>query len=536
MDEILKRLSEIKAEAESLRDSTDADRIEKIQALLAERRELEVKLEAEKGLAELTAEVPVAEDVPEGDDKDEAPTEAPAEVEAPAEADPEDAAPESAEIPLAVAASATEPVDNEVPETSAEARPVALVASGNVAGTNPGTTLGVRDIDRIHRHAGSSRPREGADIKAIFASIAMSDGDSVNDSNTAEQNTRLMDVAKIGARDALTAAAAFCGPDDIVLDINAAGVASRPVQGLFRTVPVRGKFRYMKTATLANVAAGIDVWTEADQLALDPDTPATWKPCVDLSCRAETVVTPYAIPACTTMGVWQQLSAPEQITNWLTQMEKQYSKIAEAALLDRVRAQSFVFSAGATAQGLWTVLQALLAHSVSAVGYKNRDNFANYKLVAPKGFTAALAADEGMRGFSQNLAVQRILAILREDYGITVVESYEVDNTVAASYDMTMPALGGAATPLVLGTNTPGTYPIYLLNTDAFVAGDSSVVDTGYYRDANMVRQNLVRYFWEGMEFLEKTGDHLSFVYEINTCPNGAGAPVGADIVCDSAL
>jgi hypothetical protein len=38
------------------------------------------------------------------------------------------------------------------------------------------------------------------------------------------------------------------------------------------------------------------------------------------------------------------------------------------------------------------------------------------------------------------------------------------------------------------------------------------------------------------MEFLEKTCDHLSFVFELNTCPNGAGAPVGNDIVCTDPL
>jgi len=342
------------------------------------------------------------------------------------------------------------------------------------------------------------------------------------------------------------AAAAFCGPDDIVLDICAAGTTARPVLDLFRTVPVRGKFRYMKTATLAEVAPGIGdgsggVWTEADQIALDSDDSATWKPCVDLSCREETLVTPYAVPACTTIGVWQQLSAPEQVTNWLNQMQKQYSRVAETALLDRIRAQSYVYTAGVGGQGLWTTIQALLAHVMSDVGAVNRDTTEGYVLVAPYGFTAALAADEIMRGFSDNKGVSVVQQMLLDNYGIRIVESYETDSTVASAYntgatDLASKTLGGAGTAFTQSDSSPDTYPIYVFNPDSFIGGQSDVVEAGYYRDGTLVRQNLVRYFWEGMEFLEKTCDNLSFVFELGNCPSGAAPALTTAPACNAAL
>lgn len=538
MDAILKRLGEIKAEAETLRESDDPNRIERLRELLAERKELQVKFEEETALAELTAEVPEAPVAVEPEVKPVVelvpdPVVEPVAVE-PAVEPVVEVVPEK--VPVAAAASAAKPVDTEVPADGKPEQHTALVASGNVGGTNPGATLTFNDFNRIHRHVKHANPGKG-EMKTIYASMAIGNSDSViTEGNSPEQNTAIMASAKPGSFKPITAAAAFCGPDDIVLDICAAGTAARPVQGLFRTVPVRGKFRYMKTATLADTAAGVDIFTEADQIALDPSDPASWKPCVDLTCRAETLVTPYAVTSCVKMGTWQQLSAPEQVANWLLQQDKQYSVIAERNLLDRIRAQSHVFSAGATAQGLWTILQALLAHVEAYVGNQNRDTTEGYTLVAPYGFTAALAADEGMRGFSQNLAVNRIQAILRENYGISIVEVWERDSTVTAADPLTLPGLGGAATVFDLGTHSYSTYPLYILNTDAFVAGSSDVVEAGYHRDANLVRQNLVQWFYEGMEFLEKTCDHLSFVFELNTCPNGAGAPVGNDIVCTDPL
>lgn len=540
MDEIRNRLNELKAEAEKAsQELTGTERAEKLKALAEERTQLLAQFEVEKVAAVDAAAL--AEGAPE---EPEAPAEAEpeAEPEAPAEAPAE----EPAEAPEAIAAAAAsaQPVDVVVPEASAaaEANPLVLVAAGNVGGTSPGVKVSAEDLGRIHRHAGRHNPGKAGEIKSIYGTLSSGRGDkAVSESFSPERNTALMASASSGNQSPITAAAAFCGPDDIVLDICAAGVTDRPVQDLFRTVPVRGRFRYMKTATRTQVRPGVDVWEEQDQLDLDVDVPSTWKPCVDLSCRDETLVTPYAIVGCTTIGVWQQLSAPEQIENWLRIMRIEYASQAEQALLDRVRAQSKVFSAGTTGHGLWNLTNTLLAYVESAVGAVNRDTTEGYVLVAPYGFTAALAADEILRGFSQNKGVQRIQDLLRENYGVRIVESYEVDSTVAASYNTGATAIaaladGGAATAFDQNGHAPDTWPIYVLNPDSFVGGDSDVVDAGYYRDGTLVRQNLVRYFWEGMEFLEKTCDNLAFTFELTTCPNGTASALIAAPDCAGTL
>lgn len=544
MNEILKRLAEIKAEAEKLQASSDAGRLDALRALLTEKKELEVQLveakEADEALAELTKDVPVAEVADEEKAAEEVVEEAPAEE--PADEKVEDAEVE-ARVPALAAAAHANPVDTDVPAEH-DGKPIALIASGNFAGTNPGDTIDARALGRIHRQAGKSDPRNST-IKAIFASMQIADveGPVLSDHLTADQNTALMASAHKSSIKPITAAAAFCGPDDIVLDICAAGTDARPVQGLFRTVPVRGRFKYMKTATLADVSPGITIWDESEQIALDPSDldGSTWKPCVDLSCRAETTVTPYAVPACTTIGVWQQLSAPEQIANWLTQMQKQYSRVAETQLLDRIRAQSFVYTAGVGGQGLWTTIQPLLANVVELAAAVNRGTTEGYVILAPYGTLAALAADETMRSNSRNKGIAKIQAELRENYGMTVVEAFETDSTVAPSFrtgvtDLGTKVLGGAGTAFVQGDASPDVWPMYVLNPDSFVAGASDVVDASYYRDGTLVRQNLVRYFWEGMEFLEKTCDHLSFVFELSNCPSGV-APADAEApTCGEAL
>lgn len=540
MDEILKRLNEIKAEAKAI-PADDPERRQKLMALKDESDALKADLE---GVKQETAALAAIEDVPEEEEpaEEEVETETEEVVEnQPAEEEVEPAADDA----VALAASAAQAVDTDLTLNQHDGGGIALIASGNVGGTNPGDSLNARSIDRIHRHAARSQPGKGS-VRAIFASMAVSDGPTLSERNTAEQNSALMASATTNHVKPITAAAAFCGPDDIVLDICAAGTDARPVQNLFRTVPVRGRFKYMKTATLADVGPGIGdgtggVWEEADQIALDVEDPETWKPCVDLTCRAETTVTPYAIPACTTIGVWQQLSAPEQIANWLTQMQKQYSRVAETQLLNRVRAQSYVYSAGVSGPGLWTTIQPLLATVASDVAAVNRGTTEGYVIVAPYGTLAALAADETMRGFSQNKGIARIQAELRENYGMTIVEAYETDSTVAPSYrtgatDLGTKVLGGAATAFTMGDASPDVTPLYVLNPSAFVAGSSDVVDAGYYRDGTLVRQNLVRYFWEGMEFLEKTCDHLSFVFELSNCPNGAAPALVDPTACDAAL
>lgn len=540
MDKILKRLNEIKAEAHAL-TADDPERKQKLQALKDESAKLQVELaDAKDEVATLALidDVPAEED---GDDPKDGEDEAGEDAGDEGEGDAEGV--EDAEA-VVVAASAAKPVDTEIVAKSHDNQPIALIASGNVGGTNPGDKIDLRAMDRIHRHAG----RSTGVGRSIFATMAIAEGPVLNERYTAEQNSAIMASAGMDVIKPITAAAAFCGPDDIILDICAAGTAARPVQNLFRTVPVRGRFKYMKTATLADVAPGIGdgtggVWEEADQIALDPTDldGSTWKPCVDLTCRAETTVTPYAIPACTTIGVWQQLSAPEQVANWLTQMQKQYSRIAETQLLNRIRAQSYVYSAGVTGHGLWTTLQPLLATVAADVAAVNRGTTEGYVIVVPYGTLAALAADETMRGFSQNKGIRKIQAEIKENYGMTVVEAYETDSTVAPTYrtgptDLSTKVLGGAATAFTMSDASPDVYPFYVFHPDSFVAGSSDVVDAGYYRDGTLVRQNLVRYFWEGMEFLEKTCDHLSFVFELSNCPNGGAPALTAPTGCSAAL
>lgn len=526
MDEILKRLNEIKAEAKAL-PADDPARKETLAALAAESIELQSKLADHKAEAEAIAaidgapdEAPAEDEGGEDESEDAGDGEdAPAEEDAGEEAPAEEEAPEA----IAAAANAAKPVDTDISATGSGPEPTVLVASGNVGGTNPGDKLDLRSIDRIHRHAGKSG-MGGAPVRSIFASISVRDGDIASERNTAEQNTAIMASASGKKIQPITAAAAFCGPNDIVLDINAAGTAARPVAALFNSVPVRGPFDYMKTATLADVSPGVNIWEEQDQIDLETDDPDSWKPDVDLSCRTPTTVTPYAIVASTTIGVWQQLSAPEQVANWLAQMEKQYSRVAETKLLDQIRAQSYVYS-HSDELGLWSTIQPLLANTAQIVAEVNRGTTEGYTLVVPYGTLDVMAADEVMRGFSQNLAKARIRALLKENYGIDIVESLETDSTKAAAFRTGAIDLGtktlGTSTAFTPGDASATTIPMYLLRTDAFVMGQSDVVDAGYHRDANMVRQNLVRYFYEGMEFLEKTGDHLSFVYDVDACPTG---------------
>lgn len=529
MNEFIQRLEEIRTRAAEIRaGEVTKELLDELRSLVAERTDLEAKIEAEGALAALEAEVetPKAAEGEEEAPAEEAPAETPA---VPAEAPAEEEAPAAPEAIAAALGGAT-PAPGSTPSDAPT--PLNILASAQGYGMTVGTRLEVEDWSRVHRLAG-----RGGEGQQRFAQINRQvAGEAVSSRNSAIQNTLLMSSvdAKEKQLETIAAAACYCGPFETDKSIRSLGENGRPVAGLFRAVPVTGPFQYVQDLTLGDVAPGVSQWTCADQTGVVSGNPATWKPCIDLTCATPTQVDPYAIVACGRYSIFQEVSHPELIDDFIKKLGIVYERTAEQLLLDELRASSTVLTHSVAGLGLLWELEQVLGHLIGLSSYVRRINWSDYALILPPGMMEALVLDEHLRGFSRGANRADIMSQLRELGVGTIVEALDADTTAEADFLAAAGIYVNPGTTVAFDPATAmGTWTVHLVPVSAYTRGESVLVEAGFQRDADLIRQNLVQYFFEGHEFLEKmTPDVPSYTLEITGCANGGSAVLADPGVC----
>lgn len=535
MDELLNRLREIRSRAAEIAkfDVIDEDARAELRALRDERVQLEAKIADAEIIEQLSADVPEykaeagGEDTPADTDAEDTPVD---------DGEGDDAAPAEGDVApaqeaIAAAVSNTKPADTTLTPSGADTGLV-ITASSTAYGMRVGEKMQVDDWQRVFRFA--SNQNEG---RHVFASIDRSTGKKVVSSrNSAIDNTIIM--AQPQDDDAptrsLTAAACYCGPFETNKEIQSLGVDDRPVAGLFRAVPVTGPFKYVRDLSLAAVNAGVTLWDCADQAAVDPNTPSTWKPCVDLTCLTEYTVTPHAIPACGRFSVFQQVSHPELIDDLINKLGIVYARRAEQALLDAIRADNTVLTYGIAGMGLLHELTGVLGHLSGLSGYVRRIDWKDYALILPPGMLDALVADEHRRGFSRGANRADIIQQLK-DLGVgQVVEARDADTTAEADYTTAHGVYVSPGGTVAFNPCTAiGTWTAHIVPVNAYTRGESVLVEAGFERDSSISRQNTVQWFMEGHEFLEKmTPDVPGFTIELTSAGTGGSSALVTPEAC----
>ena len=529
VDEFLKRLEEIRSRAAEIAklDVIDEEARTELRTLRDERTELEAKIADEELVAELTADAPK----PKAEEKvEEAPAEEAPEVEAPAEEVVEEEKAEPTAEAIAAAVSAAAPKDEGMQAT--EEQGLAIVASSASYGMQVGTKMEVADWQKVFRSAGQQG--EG---RHVFASIdrGVSGREALSSRNSAIQNTVIMSQrAEEEAAKRLSAAACYCGPFETDKNILSLGMDDRPVAGLFRSVPVTGPFKYVRDINLADVAAGVTLWECADQTSITND-PSTWKPCVDLACLPEYEVTPYAIPACGRFSIFQQVSHPELIDDFIKKLGIVYARLAEQALLDTLVADSTVLTYGlGGGMGILNQLEGVLGHLAGFSGYVRRIDWSDYALILPPGFMDALVADEHRRGFSRGANRASIMQQIRELGVGQVIEALDADTAAETQYLAAHGLYVDPGNTVAFDTCTAiGTWTINIVPVSAYTRGESTLVEAGFQRDADLTRRNEVQWFMEGHEFLEKmTPDVPSFTLELTGAGTGGTSAMVTPEIC----
>lgn len=520
MDELKKRLDKIRARAKELAGAElTTEVLAEVEALVAEREEIVAKISALESVEALAA-----------DPEPEAEPEAPAEEEAPAEDAPAEEAPKE-ELALAASAGITDEPDAPVAKRSV------FLASASSGLPDAGAEMDYTDVVDIARRA--FQADAGSMIR--YGQInAKNDGGVVSSRRGAIENTRTMiEATPEGPIQSMVAAACFCDQQDRIREILSPLQTGRPFADLFGKVDVTGRFNYVRGLALSVVDPGVGQWTCVEQGSLDFDTPATWKPCVDLPCQPDVEVEPYAIYACGNVTTFQQVSSPELIENFLYTMGVLYERTAETLLLDAFVSSSNVFTYTLATKGLLHTLIRILSALPAVSSYGNRAPWSAYTLALPPGLIETLIGDEHLRGFTKMATREEIVSALRSLGVGNVVELLDVDTSAIAAYTAAITNLGALGNPgqvFDFGGATPNNieeFSVYLVPTEAYRMGQRDIVDAGWYRDGTLVQQNAVRWFMESMEFLEKMVDVPSYTLRLTGCANGGQAALTAPESCN---
>ena len=532
MEEFKTKLEELKAKAAELGsgDLTPEvvaelkqirDEINEVNAKIAAVTEAEALVNeiAETAVPEVKAEEPAEEPAAEATE-----TETPEPVAEATDEVVEEKEEEHQPEAIAAAMNGIESKNDASPDADENRKGLNIIASSNYEGLRIGQALEVGDFSRISKIARSANEATAQKYGQIDLSEHITA--SVSSRNSAIENTLAMSKRTKDEPVSLTAAACFCGPFETMKEVPGLGSEERPVASIFRKVGVTGPFRYVNEVALADVLPGVNQWDCADQAAVDPLDPLTWKDCVDLACATETQVDPYAVVACGIASTHQELSHPELVDDFVMKLGINYARVAERLLLDTLRADATVLQHNVNGMGLNWELTRVLGHLPLGSTYNRRLDWENYEVLIPQGVMQLMVADELMRGFSmdEDRAQAKVMAKISQlGYGgVTIIR--DVDATAEAGIAGLEAGLVSPGGTINLDATIDAllpNLPIYIVPTDAYTMGQSTIVEAGWRRDNQLIRQNQVEYFYEGMEFLEKMTNVPSFVVELTGGPNG---------------
>lgn len=324
----------------------------------------------------------------------------------------------------------------------------------------------------------------------------------------ARRNQAIMAAAQVEPEGLIMAAGGFCGPNDALNEIEHCGRTDRPVSALLATLNARGKFRYVKQTGLEAVGAGIQYWTEADDIAVAAEGEP--KACYHLECEEELEAIPVAIPLCFQYGTFQNWTHPEQVAAALAKFDVALARKSEALVMQRIHEQSNQYTyTPPLGESVTNATIRLVATLLQLAGYNGRNSLDGYVLVVPEALILDLIVDSAIKAWVgptlENKA--RIIAQLEDRFNIRVVESPDVRALAPAPVEdlVVAPLPAGGAVPC------PHTrQEVLLLDPSDFRHGVDNV-DIVVQTDIATARANDKSVFLETIETTEKIGCKPSF-------------------------
>lgn len=328
---------------------------------------------------------------------------------------------------------------------------------------------------------------------------------------------------------ALTASGGVCAP--VAVDYSVVGISqsARPVRdALVNFGATRGGLRYILPHTLASVTADgpASIWTEGNDVALN--NPAT-KPHAVFNCQPVQEAYVDAVTSITQFGNFQSRFFPEQIAQYLEEVDAVHARLAEATLLAAMTAGSTAVAGGLDLLGATSEVLAIVDRAAAALRYRHRmAPETPLRLLYPEWLEDMLRTDLARRlpgdsgGQSERLAIadaeiDRWFAVR----GINVTNTQD-SPTGASSFQ------GFAAQGPGLLNPWPSHVLMWLFPEGSWMFLDGGELNLGMVRDSTLNRTNDYQMFEESFEKAIFRG-HESLVINLEVCPSGQTAATVSD-------
>lgn len=437
----------------------------------------EALADAQAKVDEVLASVGVSPDDDEADEADDADED-------------EEAAEVEASTPVAASIRSTLARVRQTPRVEVSERDLTSVSTSYTLKGKERDTIDAAEVGQAF--AETARNFGGAKTPVVSIRTELHPDRTLN-GDASSNERKMLDLFGANPMVPVTASGGCCSIPEPIYDQPMLGDLSRPIRAAFDVLTAsRGAVQAYPVICMPD--EGADVWTCAQDEAVDPDDPDTWKACVEVECDDEgpTLVEP--IFSCLTVGTFQQKFAPEQWEARVFQVGKLAARKAEARLFNWLAASSTsVYDSPFTTGSTYANFVKGQVRIAAGIRQDQRLGDAQLVTVGSNLIYSAIAEDTLTRRLNSTEEIEilrdRVNRTLAE-FGITYVGSDDIAAMDAFSYDGTIPGY-------------PDELPMVTLP-----AGSAKVLDGGDINfgvdmvDLGLARQNKVaafNEFWEGL-------------------------------------
>ncbi len=312
----------------------------------------------------------------------------------------------------------------------------------------------------------------------------------------------------------LTAAGGLCGPVAVRYQVEGLGTINRPVRDVL--VPFQadhGGVRFRPPITLADVAAGVGVWSAAT----DANPGAATKPLLTAVCPPTVEVKVDAITRRIRLGNMLARFDPDAAAANLAVLMVAHARKAETQLLAGITAAS----TAVTAARLYGACRDLLAGiELAAVAFRSRHRMRDddvLQAILPSWARGLLRVD----------LTRALPGDVRTSVTDAELDQHLAVRHIAPTYSPDLAVFGDQGAGALLGF--PATVVFYLFAPGSFLFLDGGTLDLGIIRDSSLNATNDAEIFAESFENVARVGVQ-SLAVTATVAPNGAVAGTVAPV------
>lgn len=331
---------------------------------------------------------------------------------------------------------------------------------------------------------------------------------------------------------ALTAAAGWCAPSQVLYGDFAEYESTDGILDLPELQVNRGGINFTRGPDFSTIftATGLGTWnmTEAQVIAIDPETPSTLKPCMVVACPSFTESRLRALGICITGDFLQNRGYPELVARFTRGALVSYAHIVNRFVIDQLVA-GVTSTTDLNPAPVGSILEddntaasrllAIVGMAAMDLRYRHRMRFDTMlEAVLPFWVTEVIRADIQRRtGQDPNVAFELELARINRWLairGVRVQWVYDWQDAFSTSVVNV-----GTSTPI---SAFPTDVEMLLYPAGTWVKGVSPIIRLDSVYDSTNLSQNLFTQLWMEEGLLVARRGHEARRYQFQLCPTGA--------------